>query len=329
MPRLRLLFRAGSVGLAALAAAGPAAAQCPQVGGADASGTGGASAGAGRIGVVATPDPLCPQDVPCYSTRDAVIYLRLPPIQSHAGRSPHSEFSADGLNTFVTLFHSAAAKGVENATIRAFNAARACPDGKNCDQTQAPGAPAGGQVPLGEAMTGQPQPTELTPVNAPAGQPSGVQAMGEIQPPGAAQAGGAQTSGPAATSPPLQVEPPPPRIQTVPRTLNEQPAQPPPSQPGATPPPGGGPPAGAAGTTPAERIEPITGVSPPQERPAQLAPSAPPTPAPAPAGEARPPAPATPAPAPAATPAPAPATPAPPAPPAPTPASAPSGGQDR
>jgi hypothetical protein len=43
-------------------------------------------------------------------------------------------YSEAGLKAFVTLFRDAAAKGVENATVRAFNATKVAPDCVDCDQ---------------------------------------------------------------------------------------------------------------------------------------------------------------------------------------------------
>jgi len=44
---------------------------------------------------------------------------------------PRPCYTANGLNTFMAIFSRAAEKGVENATIRAMNAAKVCPD---CDE---------------------------------------------------------------------------------------------------------------------------------------------------------------------------------------------------
>jgi hypothetical protein len=85
--------------------------------------------------------PPCPADVPCFQARDGRTIMVLPAIE------PASGFTTEGITTFITVFHSAAARGVENATIRSFNATRACPDGKDCLKEVLPGdtelAPAG------------------------------------------------------------------------------------------------------------------------------------------------------------------------------------------
>ena len=74
------------------------------------------------------PDPRCPTDIPCRENRDGRLYLLLPPIEPSAAIG----YTPEGLSTFMTVFHNAAARGVENATLRAFNATRNCPDGKDC-----------------------------------------------------------------------------------------------------------------------------------------------------------------------------------------------------
>jgi hypothetical protein len=117
-----------------------------------------------------------------------VIYLKMPSIQSTAGHSSQAEYSADGLYSFMTIFHSAASRGVENATIRAFNASRACPDGKSCTQATT-GTAAGGQFPLTSEPAG---PMELSPIQPGGGsRPGGGQATPGGQP-GAGQPGGGQ-----------------------------------------------------------------------------------------------------------------------------------------
>jgi hypothetical protein len=43
-------------------------------------------------------------------------------------------YTEAGVRAFVTLFRDAAAKGVENATVRAFNATKVAPDCIDCDE---------------------------------------------------------------------------------------------------------------------------------------------------------------------------------------------------
>ena len=68
--------------------------------------------------IICPPVPCC-----CEDARVCVIEEVAPVCYTEAG-----------LKAFVTLFRDAAAKGVENATIRAFNATKVAPDCVDCDQ---------------------------------------------------------------------------------------------------------------------------------------------------------------------------------------------------
>lgn len=73
----------------------------------------------------AGPSPNCPAVAACES-KDAVIYLRLPALQN-----TNQSYTANGVFAFNSLISGAVARGFENATIRAMNATKACPD---CEQ---------------------------------------------------------------------------------------------------------------------------------------------------------------------------------------------------
>jgi hypothetical protein len=75
--------------------------------------------------VVTTPKE-CP-DVPCCKQEDACIVINVP-----GPRPKDGAFTANGVSSFIAIFNSAATRGVENATIRAFNSTRACPQCKDC-----------------------------------------------------------------------------------------------------------------------------------------------------------------------------------------------------
>ena len=77
---------------------------------------------------IGKPSGGCP-DVPCREELDACIYLAVPSV-----RPSDPTFSAVGVFAFDSIFSSAAARGVENATIRAMNATKACPDAKDCNK---------------------------------------------------------------------------------------------------------------------------------------------------------------------------------------------------
>ncbi len=66
----------------------------------------------------------CP-NVPCCPTDASVIVIV---------EQPAAVYSEAGLRAFASIFSSAATKGVENATIRAFNATKVCPPCKPCDE---------------------------------------------------------------------------------------------------------------------------------------------------------------------------------------------------
>ena len=77
---------------------------------------------------IGKPSAGCP-DVPCREDLDACIYLAVPSV-----RPSDPTYSAGGVFAFDSIFSSAAARGVENATIRAMNATKACPDAKDCSK---------------------------------------------------------------------------------------------------------------------------------------------------------------------------------------------------
>lgn len=84
--------------------------------------------------------PVCCTDVnvlirgcgptPCFQSEDSCINIRMPVIHSEVAIRPN--LTTEGTNAFVNIFGIAAARGVENATIRAMNATKVCPTGKNC-----------------------------------------------------------------------------------------------------------------------------------------------------------------------------------------------------
>ena len=73
----------------------------------------------------------CPAVADC-TQNDECITLRLPPL---ANSQPG--YTCQGTYAFTNLFAAAAARGVENATIRAMNATRVCP---TCKAPHAEGA---------------------------------------------------------------------------------------------------------------------------------------------------------------------------------------------
>lgn len=64
------------------------------------------------------PVPCCPQD----SCAAIVV------------GEPAAVYTEAGLRTFAAIFSAAATKGVENATVRAFNATKACPPCDPCEK---------------------------------------------------------------------------------------------------------------------------------------------------------------------------------------------------
>jgi hypothetical protein len=68
--------------------------------------------------VICPPVPCC-----CEDARICIIE-EVPPVC----------YTEAGLQAFVAIFRGAAAKGVENATVRAFNATKVVPDCIDCDK---------------------------------------------------------------------------------------------------------------------------------------------------------------------------------------------------
>jgi hypothetical protein len=67
---------------------------------------------------VPAPDVICPPVPPCCEDARICIIEDSPPVC----------YTETGLRAFVTIFRGAAARGVENATIRALNATESVPD---------------------------------------------------------------------------------------------------------------------------------------------------------------------------------------------------------
>ncbi len=63
----------------------------------------------------------CP-DVPNCSNNDACLQHSLPPARNY-----DSGYERGGVHSFISIFEAAAARGIENATIRAFNSTNVCP----------------------------------------------------------------------------------------------------------------------------------------------------------------------------------------------------------
>jgi hypothetical protein len=72
----------------------------------------------------AQPIPICPPVPCCCEDARICIIEEAPPVC----------YTEAGLNAFVAIFRGAAAQGVENATIRAFNATKVVPDCVKCDE---------------------------------------------------------------------------------------------------------------------------------------------------------------------------------------------------
>jgi len=68
-------------------------------------------------------------DVPCCQAGDAHIKYRVKIPQSKEGN-----YTAQGVNAFITIFSAAAARGMENAAVRAFNGTSVCTDCKDCPE---------------------------------------------------------------------------------------------------------------------------------------------------------------------------------------------------
>ncbi len=66
----------------------------------------------------------CPPAKPCH--RDACVTIQITPIDKQ-----DANFTYNGTNSFMNIFGAAVARGAENATIRAMNAIKVCP---NCTQ---------------------------------------------------------------------------------------------------------------------------------------------------------------------------------------------------
>ena len=66
----------------------------------------------------------CPPVKKC-DKQDACVTLRIMPLDDS-----HPALTYKGTHAFLNIFGAAAARGVENATIRAMNAAKVCP---SCD----------------------------------------------------------------------------------------------------------------------------------------------------------------------------------------------------
>ncbi len=71
----------------------------------------------------------CPQVKPCRNN-DACVIVKLPPISRQ-----DAAFTYNGTHSFLQIFSNAAARGVENATIRAMNATKVCP---TCESSHDP-----------------------------------------------------------------------------------------------------------------------------------------------------------------------------------------------
>ena len=84
-------------------------------------------------------DPCClyaPEHCPAVADcagQDACIIIHLPPIEYS-----QATYTAQGTCAFATIFSAAAARGVENASIRAMNATRVCP---TCNLPHSPTTP--------------------------------------------------------------------------------------------------------------------------------------------------------------------------------------------
>ena len=78
--------------------------------------------------VLVKPSPNCPK---CCVKTDACIYFRLPAIYR-----PDPVLKPEGVYAFDAILSIGAARGFENAAIRAMNVTRACPDcaNNNCDK---------------------------------------------------------------------------------------------------------------------------------------------------------------------------------------------------
>lgn len=70
--------------------------------------------------------PCDNRDLPC-RPNDACVLKRLPPVEDEP-----SSFGPGGVNSFINIFSAAVARGVENATIRAFNSTQVCPSYQKC-----------------------------------------------------------------------------------------------------------------------------------------------------------------------------------------------------
>lgn len=66
----------------------------------------------------------CPAVKPCQ--RDACVTIQITPLDKQ-----DATFTYNGTNSFMNVFGAAVARGAENATIRAMNAIKVCP---NCTQ---------------------------------------------------------------------------------------------------------------------------------------------------------------------------------------------------
>ncbi len=66
----------------------------------------------------------CPAVKPC--RRDACVTIQITPLDRQ-----DATFTYNGTNSFMNVFGAAVARGAENATIRAMNAIKVCP---NCTQ---------------------------------------------------------------------------------------------------------------------------------------------------------------------------------------------------
>lgn len=70
--------------------------------------------------------PCDVRDLPCQPD-DACVLKRLPPVEDVP-----SSYAPGGVNAFINVFSAAVARGVENATIRAFNSTQVCPSYQHC-----------------------------------------------------------------------------------------------------------------------------------------------------------------------------------------------------
>lgn len=103
------------------------------------------------------PSRACPQDIPVCD-QDVRLQIQLPSILSSSGgytTANSARYSARGVNTFLTIFNLAAARGMENAAVRAFNSTETCDTCKDCPSDTSPPTaapqPAGASVDASEA----------------------------------------------------------------------------------------------------------------------------------------------------------------------------------